>query len=138
VQQRQHARWPWLAAFLSLAIVLTGALAAGASAGKSHQSACASIQRLGLEKQMNAHAAKILASCGRSTAGPQRAASTSFSSLHLLNPATYGGTDVNEITGGLIYVSLSPVGLIFHRCRVRLSTGVLTFEQPGANAVWGS
>src|SRR6267378_2552404 len=96
VQQRQHARWPWLAAFLSLAIVLTGALAAGANAGKSHQSACASIERLGLEKQMNAHAAQILASCGRSSAGPQ-VGQTIFSSLRLLNPAAYGGIDVNEI-----------------------------------------
>ena len=47
---------------------------------------------------MNAHAAQILASCGRSKAGSQ-AHSTSFSSLGLLAPATYGGPDVNEITG---------------------------------------
>ncbi len=103
--QRQHAHWPWLVAFLSLVIVLTGALAAGANASKSRQTAtnsrqtaCASIQRLHLAKQMNAHAAQILASCGRSTGGA-RARSTGFSSLSLLRPSTYGGPDVNEITG---------------------------------------
>ncbi|MEP6910065.1 MAG: hypothetical protein ABI896_06510, partial [Actinomycetota bacterium] len=99
MQQRHHARWPWLAAFLCLTIVLTGALAMGASASKNRQTICGSIDKLGLEKQMNAHAAQILASCRGGSVG-QRAASTSFSSLNLLAPATYGGTDVNEITGG--------------------------------------
>ena len=47
---------------------------------------------------MNAHAAEILASCGRSKAGGQ-AHSTSFSSLDALAPETYGGPDVNIITG---------------------------------------
>ncbi|MEP7224760.1 MAG: hypothetical protein ABI783_07375, partial [Actinomycetota bacterium] len=98
MQQRQHARWPWLAAFLTFAIVLTGALAVGANASKGEQAACASIERLNLEKQMNAHAAEILAACGRGSAS--QLASTSFSSLSLLAPAVYGGTDVNEITGG--------------------------------------
>ena len=76
---------------------LVGGLSSSAAASRS--SSCANIQRLGLAKQMNAHAAQILASCGRSNGGGQ-AASTSFSSLHLLDPATYGGPDVNEITGG--------------------------------------
>jgi len=97
VQQRQHSRWPWLAGFLSLVIVLTGALAAGANASKDQQAACANIERFNLEKQMNAHAAQILASCGRSRTG-SRAHSTSLSSLGLLAPSVYGGPDVNEIT----------------------------------------
>ena len=98
MQQRQHSRWPWLAGFLSLVIVLTGALAAGANASKDQQAACANIERFNLEKQMNAHAAQILASCGRSRTGSQ-AHSTSLSSLSLLAPTVYGGPDVNEITG---------------------------------------
>ena len=112
MQQRQHSRWPWLAAFLCLAIVLTGALAMGANASKSEQTAasrneqasCANIQRLNLEKQMNAHAAEVLASCGRGSAQLQVAATkytaTNFTSLGALAPTAYGGTDVNIITGG--------------------------------------
>ena len=75
---------------------LVGGLSSSAAATRS--SNCANIERFHLEKQMNAHAAQILASCGRSKAGSQ-AHSTSFSSLGLLAPATYGGPDVNEITG---------------------------------------
>ena len=79
-------------------IVLIGALAAGANASKNQQAACANIERYNLEKQMNAHAAQILASCGRSKTGSQ-AHSTNFTSLGALAPATYGGPDVNMITG---------------------------------------
>ena len=98
MQQRQHSRWPWLAAFLTLAIVLTGALAMGADASKSSQTAasrneqasCANIQRLNLEKQMNAHAAEILASCGRGSAQRPGAATTytatNFTSLGSARP----------------------------------------------------
>ena len=112
MQQRQHSRWPWLAAFLSLAIVLTGALAMGADASKSSQTAvsrneqasCANIKRLNLEKQMNAHAAEILAACGHGSAQLPVAATkytaTNFTSLGALAPTAYGGTDVNIITGG--------------------------------------
>ena len=93
MQQRQHSRWPWLAAFLSLAIVVTGALAMGANASKNRQSAtsrseqvnCSQIQRFHLEKQMNAHAAEVLAACGRGSAQLQVAATkftaTKFTSL---------------------------------------------------------
>ena len=81
-------------------LVAIAALVGGltSSAGATRSPNCANIQRFNLEKQMNAHAAQILASCGRSNAGAQ-ARSTSFSSLGLLTPEIYGGPDVNEITG---------------------------------------
>src|SRR5690242_6423868 len=89
-----------LAALLALLVVLlTGTIAAQATTGKAQPGMCASIKRLGIEKQMNAHAAEILAACGRVPAS-QRSLSTQFSSLRLLNPHVYGGADVNEITGG--------------------------------------
>ena len=75
---------------------LVGGLSSSAAATRS--SSCANIERFNLEKQMNAHAAQILASCGRSRTG-SRAHSTSLSSLGLLAPSVYGGPDVNEITG---------------------------------------
>ena len=102
MHKRQHARWPWLAAFAALAIVLTGAIAAAGAAGNtSRQGVCASIEKNNVEKQMNAHAALILAACGRTPAGAE-ALNSSFSSLaHLRSqPQDYGGTDVNIITGG--------------------------------------
>ena len=101
MQKRQHARWPWLAAFASLAIVLTGAVAAGASAGKSAHGVCATIGTFQLQKQVNAHAAQILAACGRTPAS-QEQLNSRFSSLAQLrqSPRDYGGTDVNIITGG--------------------------------------
>ena len=101
MQKRQHARWPWLAAFASLAIVLTGAIAAGASAGKSAQGVCATIAKYQLQKQTNSHAAAVLAACGRTPAS-QSQLNSNFSSLaHLsMTPQDYGGTDVNLITGG--------------------------------------
>ena len=101
MQKRQHARWSWLAAFAALAIVLTGAIAAGANAGKSAQGACATIDKYGVQKQTNVHAAQILAACGRSPFSQQQL-DTSFSSIaHLRqSPHDYGGTDVNIITGG--------------------------------------
>jgi len=101
VQKRQHARWPWLAAFAALAIVLTGAIAAGANAGKSAQGACATIDKYGVQKQTNVHAAQILMACGRSPAS-QEQLNTRFSPLaHLRqSPHDYGGTDVNLIAGG--------------------------------------
>ena len=101
MQKRQHARWPWLAAFASLAIVLTGAIAAGASAGKSAQGACATIAKYQLQKQTNSHAAAVLAACGRTPAS-QSQLNSNFSSLAHLSrtPQDYGGTDVNLITGG--------------------------------------
>jgi hypothetical protein len=49
---KRHARWPWLAAFVFLAIVLTGAIAAGGSAGKSESGIYASIDRLNVEKHL--------------------------------------------------------------------------------------
>ena len=44
MHKRQHARWPWLAAFASLAIVLTGAIAT-ARCGEANQQhgVCATI-----------------------------------------------------------------------------------------------
>ena len=48
---------------------------------------------------MNAHAAQILAACGRASASP-RAPRRSFRRCGLLTPTIYGGPDVNEITGG--------------------------------------
>ena len=109
MQKRQHARWPWLAAFVSLAIVLTGAVAAGASAGKSAHGVCATIGTYQLEKQMNAHAAQILAACGRTPAS-QEQLNSRFSSLAQLrqSPRDYGGTDVNIITGGEPIVDPKP------------------------------
>ena len=104
MQKRHYARWSWLAAFVSLAIVLTGVIATGASAGKStgksESSLCASIDRYHMEKQTNFRAEEILAACGR---GPARAPDDSvFTSLGQLSssPSDYGGTDVNLITGG--------------------------------------
>ncbi|TML11736.1 MAG: exo-alpha-sialidase [Actinobacteria bacterium] len=101
MQKRQHARWAWLAAFASLAIVLTGAIAAGASADKSAQGACATIAKYQLQKQTNSHAASVLAACGRTPAS-QSQLNSNFSSLAHLSrtPNDYGGADVNLITGG--------------------------------------
>jgi hypothetical protein len=104
VHQRNHLRGSWLTLITALAIVLTGALAAGASAGKSQAGACASIDRLGLEKQMNARAAEILVACGRAPSGTSRVDSSgsAFSALTQLvrRPNVYGGTDKNLVTGG--------------------------------------
>ena len=100
MHKRHHVRWPWLAAFVSLAIVLTGAIATGASAGKSESGICASIDRLNVEKQMNARAGEILAACGRaSSRTPEGAIFSALSSL-TSSPNDYGGTDVNVVTGG--------------------------------------
>ena len=101
MHKRHHARWPWLAAFVSLAIVLTGAIATGASAGKSESSLCATIDRYNVEKQMNQRAADILAACGRYSSRATDTRAT-FSALARLSssPNDYGGTDVNTITGG--------------------------------------
>ena len=77
MQKRHDARWPWLAAFASLAIVLTGVIATGANAGKTRASAsksesnqCATIDRNNVEKQTNARAGEILAACGRAPSRP--------------------------------------------------------------------
>ena len=70
MHKRHHARWPWLAAFVSLAIVLTGVITTGANAGESESGVCASIDRLNIEKQMNARAGEILAACGRAPSRP--------------------------------------------------------------------
>ena len=103
VKQPVRSRKLGLAALLALVVVvLTGTIAAQATTGKSQPGMCASIQRLGIEKQMNVHAAEILAACGRVPAS-SRSSSAQFSSLRLLNPSSpsvYGGPDVNEITGG--------------------------------------
>ena len=96
MHKKHDVRWPLLAAFVSLAIVLTGAIATGASASKG-QGVCASIDRYHLEKQMNHRAAAILAACGRAPA-----TSTSFSALDELTPSSpnvYGGGDKNLIQG---------------------------------------
>ena len=66
---RKRSRGRWLAALaLASAIVLVGTLAAGASAG-APDGVCASIDKLGLEKQTNVNAARILASCERGEGG---------------------------------------------------------------------
>ena len=71
MHKRHHARWPWLAAFVSLAIVLTGTIATGASASKDSESgACATIDRYNVEMQTNARAGQILAACGRAPSRP--------------------------------------------------------------------
>src|SRR4029450_9355625 len=77
------------------AIVLTGVIATGASAGKSASSSCATIDRYNVEKQLNARAGEILAACGRSPSRPPQGAV--FSSLAKItsSPSDYGGTDVN-------------------------------------------
>ena len=94
-----QARWPWLAAFVTFAIVVTGAVATGANAGKSESNICALIDGYHLEKQTNARAAQILAACGRGEGG-----TVELSALARVTkasrPADYGGTDVNIITGG--------------------------------------
>ncbi|HEU5064576.1 MAG TPA: hypothetical protein VFT86_01645, partial [Gaiellaceae bacterium] len=91
MHKRHHARWPWLAAFVSLAIVLTGVIATGASAGKSESSLCATIDLNKVEMQMNARAGEILAACGRAPSRPPTGAI--FSSLAQLSsaPGDYGG-----------------------------------------------
>ena len=100
MKQPVRSRKLGLAALLALiVVVLSGTIAAQATTGKSQPGMCASIQRLGIEKQMNAHAAEILAACGRVPAS-STSSSVQFSSLRLLNPQVYGGTDVNVITGG--------------------------------------
>ena len=66
VKQPVRSRKLGLATLLALVVVvLTGTIAAQATTGKSESGICASIQRLGIEKQMNVHAAQILAACGR-------------------------------------------------------------------------
>ena len=103
VKQPVRSRKLGLATLLALVVVvLTGTIAAQATTGKAQPGMCASIQRLGIEKQMNVHAAQILAACGRVPAS-SRSSAAQFSSLRLLNPSSpsvYGGPDVNEITGG--------------------------------------
>jgi len=104
LQKRQHARGPWLAAFLSLAVVLTCAIATGANAGKNQsQGPCASIDRFQLEKQMNSRASQILAACGRAPGKSSAPEKSSFSALDRLTPSSpdvYGGPDKNLISGG--------------------------------------
>ena len=126
MQKRQHGRWSWVAAFVSLAIVLTGAIAATANAGKSTHGVCATISKYGLQKQMNIHAAQILAACGRTPAS-QEQLNSSFSSLAQLkqSPRDYGGTHVNIITGGEgtfphVTQSETQVWAAGKHCRVRL------------------
>src|SRR6476646_5357768 len=101
VKEPVRSRKLGLAALLALlVVVLTGTIAAQATNGKAQQPGmCASIQRLGLDKQMNVHAAQILAACGQVQAS-QKSLSTQFSSLRLLSPKVFGGPDVDEITGG--------------------------------------
>ena len=57
MQKRQQVRWSWLAAFASLAVVLTGAMATSASAAKSAQGVCATSAKNQLQSQTNAHEA---------------------------------------------------------------------------------
>src|SRR4051812_25048271 len=103
VRHKGRSRKLGLATLLALiGVMLTGTIAAQATTGKSQSGTCASIERLGLEQQMNVHASQILAACGRGPASPQSSQSSSaqFSSLGVLSPQIYGGPDVNEITGG--------------------------------------
>ena len=89
-----------LAAALAL-VVAVPASYSSASASRTQTYSCASIERLGLEKQVNAHAAQVLATCGRASAsGPSL--DTPFSSLPLISsaPANYGGVDVDVVGGG--------------------------------------
>src|SRR6476659_5603890 len=100
VKHKGRSRKLGLATLLALiGVMLTGTIAAQATPGKSQPGMCAQIERLSLEKQMNAHAAQILAACGRGSASPSSSAAQ-FSSLRVLDPHVYGGPDVNEITGG--------------------------------------
>ena len=101
MHKRQRARWPWLAAFASIAVVLTGSIATGAAGKTSQQGVCATIGKYSVQKQTNAHAALILAACGRTPASAE-ALNSSFNSLARLRsqPQDYGGTDVDIITGG--------------------------------------
>src|SRR6476469_2113030 len=57
VHKRKQVRWSWLAAFASLAVVLTGATATSASAAKSAQGDCGTSAKNQLQKQTNAHGA---------------------------------------------------------------------------------
>jgi len=86
--------------FLLAALALLIAVpAAHSSASRSQTPACGSIDRLGLEKQMNAHAAQILAACGRAPASGFDATVGFFGGLGPA-PSAYGGTDVDVVTGG--------------------------------------
>jgi hypothetical protein len=80
VVKRQHARWPWLAAFAALSIVLTGAIASGAAGEANGQGVCATIGKYSLQKQTNAHAALVLSACGRAPASAE-ALNSRFNSL---------------------------------------------------------
>jgi hypothetical protein len=57
---------------------------------------CADIDRLGIDKQINAHAAEILAGCGRAPVPPSVTADV----LSISSPSNIGGTDQNVILGG--------------------------------------
>jgi hypothetical protein len=87
-----------LAAAFAL-VVFAPAAHSSASASRAQTYSCASIERLGLEKQTNVHAAEVLAGCGHSSAGPSLNA---FSTLPLIAfaPANYGGADVDVVSGG--------------------------------------
>ena len=103
MQKRHHARWPWLAAFVSLAIVLTGVIATGASAGKSrvrepvreHRP----LQRR--EADERARGARSSPPAGaRQLAGRRTGRDLLVAGPLASSPDDYGGTDVNIITGG--------------------------------------
>ena len=57
VRYKGRSRKLGLATLLALiGVMLTGTIAAQATTGKSQSGTCASIERLGLEQQMNVHA----------------------------------------------------------------------------------
>ena len=100
---RTRSRGYWLAALaLGFAIVLVGTLAAGASAG-APDGVCASIDKLGLEKQTNINAARILTSCERGEGG---FTGHEFSALRQLGATApdLGGVD-KDVTAGSMEVA---------------------------------
>ena len=98
VHQPTRSRGPWLAALLVVAVLVTGIIAAGASANQRQQGVCSTINKFHLDKQMNYRAAEILAACGRAPEGR----APSFSAVGRLRPEPHvlGGIDKNLITGG--------------------------------------
>ena len=97
--KRKRSHGLWAAALLTGAIVLMGAMTAGASVARSVSAPCSPAAKQKLAMQTNAHAAQVLAACNGSPAGQAEVTRNSFSSLARIAPSTptLGGADVDAV-----------------------------------------